>query len=139
MKLKIVLLSSFFALGITACSTPLEKLVYRIDVPQGNYIDAALVQKLQKGMTEEQVQYLLGTPLLVDPFNRANWIYVQRIQKGYETPVEKKLIVHFNPQRTVESFNYSPDLQPVEVEKVEVGQSQTGAETSEKSWWQFWK
>ncbi|KGQ63691.1 outer membrane protein assembly factor BamE [Gallibacterium anatis] len=139
MKLKIVLLSSLFALGITACSTPLEKLVYRIDVPQGNYIDAALVQKLQKGMTEEQVQYLLGTPLLVDPFNNASWVYVQRIQKGYETPIEKKLIVHFNPQRTVESFNYSPDLPPVDVEKIEVEQPQTEAETSEKSWWQFWK
>lgn len=135
MKLKIVLLSSLFALGISACSSPVSKLVYRIDVPQGNYLDAATVDKLQKGMTQEQVQYLLGTPLLVDPFNTSNWVYVQRIQKGHEDPVEKKLIVHFNPQKTVESFDYSPELAQAEVKEIEKPQM---AEEG-KSWWQFWK
>ncbi len=137
MKLRIVLLSSLYAFGISACSTPVGKLVYRIDVPQGNYLDATTVEKLQKGMTQEQVQYLLGTPLLVDPFNQSNWVYVQRIQKGHEDPVEKKLVVHFNQQKTVESFDYSPELAQAEVQKVEQPKSETAEER--KSWWQFWK
>ncbi|MFC0309173.1 outer membrane protein assembly factor BamE [Gallibacterium trehalosifermentans] len=148
MKLKVVLLSSLFALGLAACSSPVEKLVYRIDVPQGNYLDDAVVEKLQKGMTQEQVQYLLGTPLVVDPFNPSNWVYVQRIQKGHQKPLEKKLVVHFNQKRVVESFDFSPELRQVDVKEVEkpelveevkAAENPGSAESESKSWWQFWK
>ena len=42
MKMKSLLAIAFVAMGITACST-VNKVVYRIDVPQGNYLEAATV------------------------------------------------------------------------------------------------
>ncbi|HDL2178087.1 TPA: outer membrane protein assembly factor BamE, partial [Mannheimia haemolytica] len=38
MKMKSLLAAMLLALGVTACST-VEKVVYRIDVPQGNYLE----------------------------------------------------------------------------------------------------
>ena len=66
MQLKSVIISLALALGVSACSV--NKVVYRIDVPQGNYLEADTVAKVQPGMNKEQVQYLLGTPVLISPF-----------------------------------------------------------------------
>ena len=39
---------------------------YRADVHQGNLITSEMVLQLEKGMTQPQVQFLLGIPLLRD-------------------------------------------------------------------------
>ncbi len=53
---------------------------YRIDVPQGNYVDQGMLDQVKPGMTPEQVRFALGTPLLVDPFRPERWDYVFRFQ-----------------------------------------------------------
>lgn len=53
---------------------------YRIDVPQGNYVDQTMLDQVKPGMTPEQVRFALGTPLLVDPFRPNRWDYVFRFQ-----------------------------------------------------------
>lgn len=103
MKLKSILSILTLALAVTSCST-LNKLVYRIDVPQGNYLDIDKIAQLEKGMTMEQVQYLLGSPLLVDPFGRNTWFYIQRIQEGNKDPIQHKLEVQFDQKGIVTSF-----------------------------------
>jgi outer membrane protein assembly factor BamE len=53
---------------------------YRIDVPQGNYVDQTMLGQIKPGMTPEQVRFALGTPLLIDPFRPERWDYVFRFQ-----------------------------------------------------------
>ena len=53
---------------------------YRIEVPQGNYVDMTMLKQVREGMTREQVRFALGTPLLVDPFRPDRWDYVFRFQ-----------------------------------------------------------
>jgi outer membrane protein assembly factor BamE len=53
---------------------------YRIEVPQGNYVDMGMLRQVREGMTREQVRFALGTPLLVDPFRPDRWDYVFRFQ-----------------------------------------------------------
>jgi outer membrane protein assembly factor BamE len=53
---------------------------YRIDVPQGNYVDQGMLQQVKPGMTRDQVRFALGTPLLVDAFRPDRWDYVFRFQ-----------------------------------------------------------
>lgn len=53
---------------------------YRIEVPQGNYVDQPMLNQVQTGMTREQVRFALGTPLLIDPFRPDRWDYVFRFQ-----------------------------------------------------------
>lgn len=49
---------------------------YRIDLPQGNYITADMLEKLRPGMTREQVRLVLGSPLLQPLFRADRWDYV---------------------------------------------------------------
>lgn len=50
--------------------------VYRQDIPQGNFYKADDVAKLEEGMTREQVQFVMGTPMIADPFHPDRWDYV---------------------------------------------------------------
>ncbi|MGR3808794.1 Beta-barrel assembly machine subunit BamE [Pasteurella testudinis DSM 23072] len=130
MRLKSVLTVLLVSISVTSCSL-YNKLVYRIDVPQGNYLQAEQVAQLQNGMTPVQVQYLLGTPMLTDPYSSYTWYYVYLQQKGYEDPQQHTLTVNFSQQGVVSDFhldkplpeNQNSDIKPLELE-------------DSKSWWQ---
>lgn len=49
---------------------------YRMNVQQGNYLEATDVDQVEVGMTQSQVRFLIGTPMVADPFNRSRWDYV---------------------------------------------------------------
>ncbi|MDO5054612.1 outer membrane protein assembly factor BamE [Pasteurella oralis] len=137
MQFKSVISAIVLALSITACSS-VDKIVYRIDVPQGNYLEAAAVNQLQIGMNAQQVQYLLGTPVLIDPFNSDKWYYVFLQQKAYQTPEQHTLLVNFDKRGVVTSFDLDKPL-PDE-NKPAVNNAIIQAENiAPKSWWQFWK
>lgn len=69
---------------------------HRIDIQQGNTITEAEVARLQHGMTREQVQYIMGTPLVRNPFRAERWDYVYRLRRGSTGEVEQKHVgIHF--------------------------------------------
>ncbi len=49
--------------------------VYRMPIQQGNYLDPAVVAQVQPGMTQSQVRYLLGTPMVPQNFDSERWDY----------------------------------------------------------------
>ena len=53
---------------------------YRIDLPQGNYLTAEMLDQVKPGMTREQVRQVLGAPLLNPLFRPDRWDYVFRYQ-----------------------------------------------------------
>lgn len=137
MKMKSILTALFVAFALSACSS-VEKIVYRIDVPQGNYLEEANVKQLQVGMTKPQVQYLLGTPVLQDPFSTSTWYYVFLQQKGYESPEQHTLIVNFDQSGRVVNVELDkplPDANNEVLNNVIIEAPSTG----KASWWQFWK
>jgi outer membrane protein assembly factor BamE len=69
---------------------------YRVDVQQGNALPTEAVQKLQAGMGKKQVRYLLGTPLVTDPFHADRWDYVYLLKKGNGDTVRQTLSLHFH-------------------------------------------
>ncbi|WP_106475808.1 outer membrane protein assembly factor BamE [Phytohalomonas tamaricis] len=76
--------------------------VYKRDLPQGNLIKPEMVQQLQLGMTREQVQYVMGSPLLEDPFNTNQWDYVYRMKTAEDDIVEKRVTLTFDDSRLAE-------------------------------------
>ena len=80
---------------LTACSVA-NRLVYRIDINQGNYMDQALIQDLRFGMTKEQIVYVLGPPTVTDPSQPKIWYYIHWLKPGHDAPEEKKLILEFD-------------------------------------------
>ncbi|MDB5887351.1 MAG: SmpA/OmlA [Rhodocyclales bacterium] len=69
-------LAAVFVLGLSACSVTRQLHPYSIDIRQGNYVTQEMAARLTPGMTEEQVRFIMGTPLLVDPFHADRWDYV---------------------------------------------------------------
>ena len=64
--------------------------LYRMDIPQGNRIDAAVLEKLEIGMTRNQVKFLLGTPALVDTYRPERWHYVYFLKTGANQEIERR-------------------------------------------------
>ncbi|MGQ8364008.1 outer membrane protein assembly factor BamE [Glaciecola sp. 1036] len=79
---------------VTGCSN----WIYRIDVPQGNYLDQKDVDKLRINMTKEQVQFVLGNPVVEDSFDQNTWYYVYDMKRGMEKrgkDVRLELVLEF--------------------------------------------
>lgn len=74
-------------------------LVYRIDIQQGNDIDQSMVNKLRVGMDERQVKFIMGTPLLIDPFHPDRWEYLYYNQESGEEAQSRHVTLHFNEGR----------------------------------------
>ena len=82
----ILILISF--LTLTSCA-------YKIDVQQGNTIEDDKLNQLKTGMNKQQVQFLMGTALLVDPFHPQRWEYVYSFRKGGEDMKRKRVTLVF--------------------------------------------
>lgn len=75
-----VLISIIAAFILSGCSE--FPGVYKIDIPQGNVVTQEMVDKLRPGMTQSQVRYVMGTPLITDSFNENRWDYLYRFKSG---------------------------------------------------------
>jgi outer membrane protein assembly factor BamE len=67
---KTALLAAAMALTVAGCG-----ILYKQPIYQGNLMDKAAVDQLQAGMTKDQVQALLGSPSIADPFHHDRWDY----------------------------------------------------------------
>ena len=81
--------------SITGCGSFGFPGVYRINVEQGNIITQEMVDQLKPGMTRRQVRFVLGTPLLEDPFHTDRWEYIYMVRNGENTLLEQRLTVFF--------------------------------------------
>ncbi len=84
------------ALGVLGGCSVLDRLVYRIDINQGNYLEQKDINQLRLGMSKEQVQYILGTPMLIENGYPNTWYYVYWHKPGHDAAIEKKLVVRFS-------------------------------------------
>ena len=60
--------------------------VYRANISQGNIVVEEDLDQVELDMTRNQVRFLLGTPMIDDPFNRERWDYVYYLKLGAMTP-----------------------------------------------------
>lgn len=110
MKIKSLVAILLLTLGLSACST-IKKVVYRIDVPQGNYLEQEKVNQLRVGMNQEQVTYLLGSPVLIDTFAQQRWNYVFIKREGHNDPIQHTLFVYFDQRGLVSQIQLDKPLE----------------------------
>ena len=94
MQKTLVILSLVLA-TLSGCSNLRFPGVYRVDIPQGNFVTSDMVAELHAGMTPEQVRYVLGMPTLVDPFTPDIWFYLMTYQPGRGEPTSQQIVVYF--------------------------------------------
>lgn len=75
------------ALSVGGCSLPQIKMpdlkiprVYKLSVQQGNVITQEMIDRLKPGMTRNQVEYVMGRPVLQDPFDDDQWVYLYTME-----------------------------------------------------------
>jgi outer membrane protein assembly factor BamE len=86
------------ALLLGACSSnyvPALVKPYRPDIQQGNVVIESTLAQLKPGMSQEQVKFILGSPLLVDPFHPNRWDYVFRYQTGEGVVETSRITINF--------------------------------------------
>ncbi len=84
---------------------------FKIDIRQGNSLDPKQIDKLKLGMTRAQVQFIMGTSLLIDPFRPDRWDYVYSLQHDGKTVEFHKLELYFEQDklsRIVNDFGKTP-------------------------------
>lgn len=105
------LLISIAALSTLILSGCTLFTVHRIDVQQGNALPEESIEQLRVGMTSEQVRFILGEPLIRDPFRSDRWDYVYAMTPGEGKPQRRRLTVWFEDDRVArieDSGLYAP-------------------------------
>ena len=85
------------ALPLASCDSLYIPLLtpYKMDIRQGNYVSFDMRQKLKVGMTKAQVKYVMGTPMINDPFHANRWDYVYRLQHDRKITEKQNLTLYF--------------------------------------------
>lgn len=78
--------------------------VYKIGIPQGNIITQEMVDQLRPGMTKRQVIFVMGTPLVRDPYHQNRWDYVYNYQPGGGVRGQERVTVFFDEADQLISF-----------------------------------
>ncbi len=81
------LFTAILALLLSGCLT-----VYKTEIQQGNVVTQEMIDKLKPGMTRSQVRFVLGTPLIVDPFHPDRWDYYYYLRRANETAGETQRV-----------------------------------------------
>jgi outer membrane protein assembly factor BamE len=87
--------------------------VYRANIAQGNLVKEENLSQLEVGMTRNQVRFLLGTPMIDDPFHRDRWDYVYYQKVGRRDAVAQRWVsVFFDEQGIVSEIRKDQELNP---------------------------
>ena len=74
---------------------------YTLDLQQGNALAPDVVARLKPGMSRQQVNYALGTPILKDSFHADRWDYPYYVRRKGEIVDRKHLVAIFQDDRLV--------------------------------------
>ena len=86
--------------------------VYRAAISQGNLIKQEDLDQVEVGMTRNQVRFLLGTPLVDDPFHQSRWDYVYFIRIGRDPATFKRWVTIVFEGDIVAAINDDQELDP---------------------------
>jgi outer membrane protein assembly factor BamE len=102
---------------------------HRIDVQQGNVIDQESVARLKIGLNRSQVRFLLGTPLLVDPFHKDRWDYVYVNYKAGRLTAQKHITLFFDGDTLARIEGDLPVAKPADQAPATAPDVQSGSKT----------
>ncbi len=102
----LILIAALFAV-VSGC-------VFRANISQGNLIEQDDIDQIDVGMTRKQIRFLLGTPMIDDPFHRDRWDYIYYLKIGRKDTVAKRWVsVMFADDKVSEirkDLELDPDL-----------------------------
>ncbi len=86
--------------------------VYQAALSQGNLLDQEDIDQLEVGMTPGQVRFLLGTPMIDDPFHENRWDYIYYLQIGRDKAILKRWVSVIFDNENVSEIIRDQELRP---------------------------
>ncbi len=96
-------------LFLTGCIKPFQP-----DIQQGNIINNNDLKEIRYGMSKQEVLFLLGTPMVIDPFNESRWDYFYSKLNQKKRQTDKRLITAMFEGDKLVSLQGDVDLSNVE-------------------------
>ena len=88
--------------------------VYQANLSQGNVLKQEDLDQVEVGMTRNQVRFLLGTPMIDDPFHENRWDYVYYLRIGRDNAIFKRWVsIYFdgdNVSEIIDGQELNPNL-----------------------------
>lgn len=118
-------LAVLLLLPLAAC-----ELVYKLPTRQGNAIEQKDLDKLQVGMTREQVRFIMGTPIATTAFRDDRWDYYGYYKPPRGEPYSRTVSLFFDGDKLVRMEGEKPVKGAVnpDVEAIEQEQQKAAAE-----------
>lgn len=117
----LIYLISIAGLLTTGCSTISDiasaipkalgrtSLMYKPDIQQGNVLQQRDINRLQPGMSKNQVKFIMGTPMLVDLFHLERWDYLYLLNEHRSDLEQRRVTLFFDDDKLV---RMAGDLRP---------------------------
>lgn len=104
-------MQKFLVVSLIALVTSGCGLLYKQPIYQGNLIEQSAAEQLQVGMGKAQVEALLGTPSIADPFHHQRWDYTasERVGRRGQTVVKNFTVFFENDQLVRWEGDYFPN------------------------------
>ena len=110
-KLTLIAFSFSFSF-LSACSPSMPSMpqlpdmslptLYKDDINQGSVLDRFKINQLKLGMSQAQVQDLIGSPSIIDPFHNKQWNYINHSTLHEKDDVHYRLILTFDNKKLTE-------------------------------------
>ena len=81
---------------------------YRMDVEQGNVVTPEQRAQLQLGMGRREARFVLGSPLVKDPFHADRWDYVYSLRDGATGTVDQQRLSLFFKDNLLVDIRHDP-------------------------------
>lgn len=107
LAMKRMLLTSILCATLAAAGC-----VYRANISQGNLIEEEDLDQVALDMTRSQVRFLLGTPMIDDPFHADRWDYVYYLKIGREDASFQRWVSIFFEDDRVSEIRKDLQLNP---------------------------
>ena len=80
---------------LCACAGPEPSFIYQSEVVQGNVITREQAERIKPGMSRDQVQDILGSPMIADIFHADRWDYMFTIRRPGAAAQRRHVVVFF--------------------------------------------
>ena len=104
--------NSFFVFFVCMMLVVSSGCVYRANIAQGNLIKQEDLDQAEIGMTRNQIRFLLGTPMIDDPFHQDRWDYIYYLKIGRRDAVAKRWVSVFFEDDRVTEIRKEQELDP---------------------------
>lgn len=122
-RVSVLLLAAAAVTTLAGCN--FNSYVYRPDVHQGNLVTSEMLSQLEIGMTQAQVQFMLGDPLIRSALHQNRWDYTYYLNPRRGDVQLRHVTVFFDDEGRLTKIDSDPLPTETEADQLILGAKKT--------------